>query len=75
MTDKPEITKDSIIADVLREYPECIKVFDSHNMPCRTCMAADTGSISEGAMMHDLDADRIVSELRDCCRKHDQPEA
>ncbi len=61
-----EITKDTIIADLLREHPECIEVFDKHGMPCLTCAGADTGSISEGAMLHDVDMDLIISELRAC---------
>ena len=64
-----EITKDSVIADVLRVYPECIAVFDRHDMPCRTCMAATTSTIADGALMHDVDADKIVAELRDCCKR------
>lgn len=64
-----EITTDTIIADVLRAHPECIEVFDRHGMPCRTCMGASTGTIGEGAMMHDVDPDRIVEELRECCAR------
>ncbi len=64
-----EITKDTIIADVLREHPECIEVFDRHDMPCRTCAGATTGTIAEGAMMHDVDADLILEELRACCAR------
>ena len=64
-----EITKDTIIADVLREHPECIEVFDRHDMPCLACMGATTGTIAEGAMMHDVDADTIVEELRACCAR------
>jgi hybrid cluster-associated redox disulfide protein len=65
-----QITKDSIIADVLREYPECIEVFDRHSMPCLTCAGASTGTISEGAMLHDVDAGLIVEELLKCCRRN-----
>jgi hybrid cluster-associated redox disulfide protein len=64
-----QITRDTIIADVLREHPECIEVFDKHDMPCRTCAGAMTGTIAEGAMMHDVDADLIVEELRACCAR------
>ena len=67
MEGKMEITRDTIIADVLRKYPECIEVFDRHGMPCRTCMGADSGTIAEGAMMHDVDAETIINELRNCC--------
>lgn len=62
-----EITRQSIIADVLREHPQCIEVFDRHGMPCQSCMGASTGTIEEGAMMHDVDPDAILSELKDCC--------
>lgn len=65
-----EITRETIIADVLREHPECIEVFDRHAMPCLTCAGAATGSISEGAMLHDVDADTIVAELRQCCSRN-----
>ncbi len=65
-----QITKDSIIADVLREHPECIEVFDRHKMPCLTCAGASTGTIGEGAMLHDVDADLIVEELRKCCDRN-----
>lgn len=64
-----EITKDTVIADLLRGHPECIEVFDRHGMPCMTCAGADSGSIGEGAMLHDVDADTIVSELRECCAR------
>ena len=66
-----EITRDTIIADVLREHPECIEVFDRHEMPCRTCAGATTGTIAEGAMMHDVDADLILEELRACCARRE----
>lgn len=62
-----DITKDTIIADVVREHPECIKVFNRHKMPCLTCMGVSTDTIGEGAMMHDVDVDHILAELRECC--------
>lgn len=65
-----QITKDSIIADVLRECPECIEVFDRHSMPCMTCAGASTGTVSEGAMLHDVDVDVIVEELQKCCTRN-----
>jgi len=64
-----EITKDTIIADILREYPECIEVFNRHNMPCQTCMGASTGTIEEGSIMHGVDQDTIIAELIECCKR------
>ena len=66
-----EITKDSIIADVIRKCPGCIEVLEKHNMACRTCMGAVTGTLAKGAMMHDVDVEQILAELRECCRQAD----
>lgn len=66
MASNIEITKESVIADVLREHPGCIDVFDRHNMPCRTCMGVSTDTLEEGANMHDVNLDALIKELRDC---------
>lgn len=66
MSSKFQITKDSLIAEVLREHPECIEVFDRHGMPCQNCMGAATGTVAEGAMMHDVDVDVLLAELAAC---------
>ncbi len=66
-----QITGDTIIEEVLRVHPECITVFDRHQMPCRNCMGAATGTIAEGAMMHDVDLQSILEELRECCARGD----
>jgi hybrid cluster-associated redox disulfide protein len=63
------ITKDTIIADILREYPECVEVFNKHNMLCQTCMGASTGTVEEGAIMHGVDQDLIIAELIECCKR------
>ncbi|MGQ9454679.1 MAG: DUF1858 domain-containing protein [Armatimonadota bacterium] len=65
-----EITRDTIIADLLREHPECIEVFDRYGLPCRTCAGAVSGTVAEGAIMHNLDPDVIVRELQECCARN-----
>lgn len=64
---KIEITKDTMITDVLRECPQCIEVLVKHNMPCRTCMGVSTATVEEGAIMHDVDLDFLLKELKMCC--------
>ncbi len=66
-----EIDKDSVIEDVLREYPECIDVFEGHGMPCRTCMMVSIGTVGDGAVMHDVDLDTLLRELRERCVSED----
>jgi len=73
MPPKLVITRDTFIADVLREYPQCAEVFDRHEMPCQTCMGAATGTVAEGAMMHDVDPDTILAELRQCANASEEP--
>ena len=62
-----EINGKTVIADILREHPECIDVFDRHNMPCRTCMGVSTDTLEDGSIMHDVDLQSLISELRKCC--------
>lgn len=62
------ITKESVIADILREHPNCIDVFDRHDMPCRTCMGVSTDTLEEGSIMHDVDLETLIGELRQCVK-------
>ena len=64
-----EITEKSVIEDILREYPQCIEVFDSHGMPCRTCMGVSIDTLNDGAIMHDLDLQQLMAELRECSQR------
>ena len=67
MSPRIEITKDTIIAELIRAFPECIAVFDKHGMPCRTCIAVNTATVAEGALMHGVDLEVVIAELRECC--------
>ena len=63
-----EITRQTIIGEVLGEHPECISVFEAHGMDCRVCMGAASDTIEEGCLMHSVDLDRLLEELQECCR-------
>ena len=67
MSPRIEITRETIIAELIRAFPQCITVFDKHDMPCRTCIAVNTATIAEGALMHSVDLDVVIAELRECC--------
>lgn len=62
-----EINGKTVIADILRECPQCIDVFDRHDMPCRTCMGVSTDTLEDGSIMHDVDLQTLITELRACC--------
>jgi hypothetical protein len=60
-----EITHESLIGDVVRDLPggeDIIKKYFGNG--CFTCPGMNMESISFGAMMHGLEPDPIVRELR-----------
>jgi hybrid cluster-associated redox disulfide protein len=61
---KKQITKDSVIGDVIREVPGAREVIQKHfGGGCFTCPGINMESISFGSMMHNLDPDKIVDEI------------
>ena len=56
--------KDMIIGDIVKDNPEAEKVIEKHfGRGCFTCPGIKMESISFGAMMHGVDAEKIVEEL------------
>ena len=65
-TDKKVITKDSLIGDVIRDVPGAKDVIQKYfGGGCFTCPGINVESLSFGAMMHNLDPDKIVKELNE----------
>ena len=60
-----QITKDTIIDEVLKAYPDAIRVFMKYNLGCIACMGATMESIEMGARMHGVDPEPIVKELNE----------
>ena len=58
-----EITKNSIIGDVLDKYPETAEAFFSIGMHCLGCPASRSESIAEACEVHGTDADELVNKL------------
>jgi hypothetical protein len=61
-----EITQDTLIGDVIRDLPggeEVIKKYFGNG--CFTCPGMNMESISFGAMMHGLESESILRELRE----------
>ena len=57
------ITKDMHIADILRLYPQTLKVFEKHNLECFECQIADFEALEHGASVHNLRIDDLLAEL------------
>jgi len=61
---KVKVTKDSIIGDVIRDVPgggDVIKKYFGDG--CFTCPGINVEQLSFGAMMHNVDPDKLVEEL------------
>ncbi len=57
------ITKDMIIADVLRLDQGCGELFLEIGMHCLGCPSATGETIEEACAIHDADADELVRKL------------
>ena len=58
-----EITKNSIIGDVLDKYPETAEAFFSIGMLCLGCPASRGETIEEACMVHGANADELIDVL------------
>jgi hybrid cluster-associated redox disulfide protein len=58
-----EITKNSIIGDVLDQHPETAQLFLSIGMHCLGCPASRGETIEEACYVHGADADKLVESL------------
>lgn len=57
------ITKDMKIEEVVNQYPETMVVFMKHGLHCVGCHVSAFESIEEGAMVHGINVDALVTDL------------
>ena len=60
-----QITKDTIIGDILDIAPETAPIFLSIGMHCLGCPASQAESIGEAAEVHGLDPDDLVDKINE----------
>ena len=60
-----EITKDTVIGDIIRENPAAIEPLMQLGMGCVGCPASQSETLEEAAYVHGLDADAIVKYLNE----------
>ena len=60
-----EITKDMVIADLLRTEiaQEAVSVLQSIGMHCLGCPSSSGESIEDACLVHGMDPDKLISEL------------
>ena len=60
-----KITKDMIIADVLRMDRGTAPIFMRHGLHCLGCPASSMESIEDAAAVHGMDADTLIKDLNE----------
>lgn len=58
-----KITKDTIIADVLKLDPETVPFFLEIGMHCLGCPSASGETVEEACAVHGVDADELVAKI------------
>ena len=59
----PEITKDTIIGDLLKVMPQSAAVLQNCGMHCVYCPASLNETIEEACMVHGMDWETLIDEL------------
>lgn len=64
-----EITKETIIGDILDNAPETAPVFLEMGMHCLGCPSARSESVADACAVHGVNADEIVAKLNAAANK------
>ncbi len=57
------ITKEMIIADIIRQYPQTLPVFQQFNLDCYECQIADIETLEHGAGVHKVAVNELLDAL------------
>ena len=57
------VTKDMIIADILKVDRELARILMNHGMNCVGCPSASGESLEQAAAVHGMDVDEIIEEM------------
>ena len=63
------ITRDSLIGDIIRIYPEVIPILRSMGMGCLGCPSSAGESVANAAGIHGLPVDKLVGEINDAIQE------
>ena len=58
-----QITKDTIIGDILDIAPQTAPVFHSIGMHCLGCPSTRGETVEQACMVHGVDADALLAEI------------
>jgi len=59
----PRIKKDMTFNEVLRKYPDTVKVLKKYGLKCFGCLGAEAESLEYGAVAHGVDLESLLKDL------------
>lgn len=60
-----QITKDMIIADILKVNMGCVPILLNEGMHCIGCPASQGETLEEACMVHGIEVDSLVNKLNE----------
>jgi hydroxylamine reductase len=57
------ITKDMVIADILKNKPSSAAILISNGMGCLGCPSSQSESLEQAAAIHGMDIEALIAEL------------
>jgi hybrid cluster-associated redox disulfide protein len=65
------ITAEMRIGDVVKKYPQTVRVFLSHGLMCVGCAVARFENIRQGAEAHGINVDALIKDLNKVVQQSD----
>ena len=60
-----EISRDTMISEILANAPEAMPVFQNIGMHCLGCVMASGENLEQACAVHGIDADALTKQLND----------
>ena len=57
------VTKETLIGEIVRNYPEAVEVLLSNGMHCLGCPASQSESLEEACMVHGIPAEQVIDAI------------
>jgi len=68
-TKRKQITKDILIGDLLKKYPESSEVLMKYGFRCIGCVMSPYETLSAGAKIHGLPVEPILKDINQIIKK------
>ncbi len=65
-----EVTKDTVISEIMMNAPDCVPLFQEIGMHCMGCAPATGENVEQACMAHGVDPDAFLKKLNDFIAKH-----